>query len=182
MGGSWGSICRRWIKICNATPREIEKIKQEVSNAFKANGLKITIGANKKSVNFLDVTFNLTSGSYKPYMKPNNKLLYVHRQSIHPPALLKNIPDNINKRLSSISSSKEIFDEAIPPYQKALEESGYDYKFTYNTTTKQTTRSKWNRKRNIIWYNPPWNSNVKTNLGKKFLSIVDKCFPKNHPL
>ena len=170
------------LAVCNATPREIEKIKQEVSNVFKANGLKITIDANKKSVNFLDVTFNLASGSYKSYMKPNNKLLYVHRQSNHPPALLKNIPDNINKRLSSISSSKEIFDEAIPPYQKALEESGYDYKFTYNTTTKQTTRSKRNRKRNIIWYNPPWNSNVKTNLGKKFLSIVDKCFPKNHPL
>ena len=170
------------LAVCNATPREIEKIKQEVSNAFKANGLKITINANKKSVNFLDVTFNLANESYKPYMKPNNKLLYVHWQSNHPPALLKNIPDNINKRLSSISSSKEIFDKAIPPYQKALEESGYDYKFTYNTTTKQTTRNKRNRKRNIVWYNPPWNSNVKTNLGKKFLSIGDKCFPKNHPL
>ena len=27
--------------------------------------------------------------SFKPFMKPNNKLLYVHRQSNHPPALLK---------------------------------------------------------------------------------------------
>ena len=67
------------IAACNATPREIEKIKQEVSNAFKANGLKITINANKKSVNFLDITFNLANESYKPYMKPNNRLLYVHR-------------------------------------------------------------------------------------------------------
>jgi len=67
-----------------ATPREIEKIKQEVSHAFKANGLKITIEANKKIIDFLDVTFDLTSSSYKPYMKPNNKLLYVHRQSIIP--------------------------------------------------------------------------------------------------
>ena len=63
------------IAVCRATPREIEKIKQEVSNAFKANGLKITIDANKKIVDFLDVTFDLASGSYKPYMKPNNKLL-----------------------------------------------------------------------------------------------------------
>jgi len=37
----------------------------------------------------------------------------------------------------------------------------------------------WN---SITWYNPPWNSNVKTNLGRKFLLVVDKCFPKNHPL
>jgi len=143
---------------------------------FKSHGLKITIEANKKIVNFLDVTFDLTSGSYKPYMKPNNKLLYVHSQSNHPPALLKNIPDNINKRLTSISSSKEVFDAAITPYQKAIDESGYNFKLTYNPETNQTTRNRKNRKRNITWNNPPWDANVKTNLGKKFLGIVDKCF------
>ena len=85
------------IAVCRATPRE--KIKQEVSNTFKANGLKITIKAKKKKiVDFLDVTFDFASGSFKPYMKPNNKLLYVHRQSNHPPALLTNILLNINKR------------------------------------------------------------------------------------
>ena len=106
------------------------------------------------------------------------------RLNNHPPALLKNIPENINKRLTSISSNKEVFDEAIPPYQKALDESGYTYKLTYNPQPTQTpTRNrKRNRQRNITWYNPPWNSNVKTNLGRKFLNIVDKCFPKNHPL
>ena len=77
------------IAVCRATPREIEKIKQEVSHAFKANGLKITIEANKKIVDFLDVTFDLTSGSYKPYMKPNNRLLYVHRKTNHPPRITK---------------------------------------------------------------------------------------------
>jgi len=168
------------LAVCKAMPREIEKIKQQVTNVFKSNGLKITIEANKKTVNFLDVTFDLTSGTYKPFTKPNNKLLYVHRQSNHPPQLLKNIPENINKRLTSISSSQKVFDEAIPPYQKALNESGYTYKLTYNHQPIQTPRR--NRKRNITWYNPPWNSNVKTNLGKKFLHIVDKCFPKNHPL
>ena len=76
------------IAVCKAEPRE--KTKQEVSNVFKFNGLKITIEANKV-VNFLDVTFDLSSGSYKPYIKPNNKLLYVHRPINHPPALLKNI-------------------------------------------------------------------------------------------
>ena len=68
------------IAVCKATPKEIEKTKQEVSNVFKSNGLKITIDANKNIVNFLDVTFDLTSGSYKPYMKPNNKLSYVTEQ------------------------------------------------------------------------------------------------------
>ncbi len=170
------------IAVCKATPKEIEKTKQEVSNVFKSNGLKITIEANKKTVNFLDVTLDLTSGNYKPYMKPNNKLLYVHRQSNHPPALLKNIPHNINKRLNNISSCKEVFDEAIPPYQKALQESGYDYKLTFNPEVNQKNKRRKNRKRNITWYNPPWNSNVKTCIGKKFLAIIDKCFPPNHRL
>ncbi|KAL9988996.1 hypothetical protein ACROYT_G003499 [Oculina patagonica] len=162
--------------------KEIEKTKQEVSNVFRSNGLKITIDANKKIVNFLDVTFDLSNGSYKPYMKPNNKILYVHRQSNHPPTLLKNIPLNINKRLTNISSSKEVFDESIGPYQQALKESGYDHKLTYNPPPERATGNRRKRTRNITWFNPPFDSNVKTNLGRKFLQIVDKCFPKNHPL
>ena len=168
--------------ICKATPKEIEKIKQEVSQVFKSNGLKIAIDANKKIVNFLDVTFNLTNGSYKPYIKPNNKLSYVHQQSNHPPALLKNIPLNINKRLTNISSSKEVFDESIAPYEKALTESEYTRRLTYSPTQEQAPKNKRKRTRNITWYNPPLDSNVKTNLGRKFLHIVYRCFPKNHPL
>ena len=107
--------------VCKATLKQIEKTKQEITQIFKTNGLKITIEANKKTINFLDVTLDLKSGSYKPFMKPNNKILYVHRQSDHPQALLKNILQNINKRLTSISSSQKVFDDAIPPYQKELD-------------------------------------------------------------
>jgi len=113
-------------------------------------------------------------------MKPNNKLLYVIRQSKHPPALLKNIPENINKRLTSISSSKNVFDAAIPPYQKALDESGYSYKLTYKP--QPTQKHNKNRQRRVIRYNPPWNSNVKTNVGRRFLNIVGRCFPKKSPI
>ena len=95
------------IAVCKATPREIKKTKQEVGNVFKSNGLKITIKANKMIVTFLDVTFDLTSASYRPYMKLNNKLLHVHRPSNHPPTLLKNIPLNIKKWLMNISSSEK---------------------------------------------------------------------------
>ena len=34
----------------------------------------------------------------------------------------------------------------------------------------------------ILWFNPPWNSTVSTNLGKEFLEILDECFPPSHPL
>ena len=39
-----------------------------------------------------------------------------------------------------------------------------------------------NRKRKVIWYNPPWNANVKTNLGRKFINIINRCFPNEHPV
>ena len=29
---------------------------------------------------------------------------------------------------------------------------------------------------------PPFCLNVQTNVGQKFLQLIDKCFPKNHPL
>ena len=129
-----------------ATPREIEKTKQEVSNVFKSNGLKITIKANKMIVTFLDVTFDLTSASYRLYMKLNNKLLHVQRPSNHPPTLLKNIPLNIKKWLMNISSSEKS-NEAIAPYQQALEESGYDYKLKFDPRAKQATRKSKARKK-----------------------------------
>ena len=35
-----------------------------------------------------------------------------------------------------------------------------------------------NRKRKMIWYNPPYNEAVKTNIGQRFLNIIDKLFGK----
>ena len=105
--------------VCKATPREIEKIKQQVSNVFKSNGLKITIEANKKTVNFLDVTFDLTSGTYKPFMKPNNKLLYVHRQSNHPPSTTKEYPGKHQQETDKHLIQPRSFRQSHPPPTKS---------------------------------------------------------------
>ena len=35
------------------------------------------------------------------------------------------------------------------------------------------------RRRKIIWYNPPYNASVSTNIGKQFLKLIDKHFPPN---
>ena len=37
-------------------------------------------------------------------------------------------------------------------------------------------------RRKVIRYNPPWNANVKTNLGRKFINIINRFFPNEHPL
>ena len=38
------------------------------------------------------------------------------------------------------------------------------------------------RCRAVLWYNPPFSSNVKTNVGKKFLSLLRKHFPPSSEL
>ena len=99
----------------NTMPRDTENIKKEICRIFNCNGLRITIEANKKIINFLYVTFDLNNSTYQPYTKPNTTLQYVHRESNHPPITTKNIPASINKRLSSLSSDKASFDKAAPP-------------------------------------------------------------------
>ena len=44
-----------------------DKIRKDIIRTFRENfGLKITITTNLKTVNFLDVTFNLCTGKYQP--------------------------------------------------------------------------------------------------------------------
>ena len=51
---------------------------------------------------FLDITLDLRTAIYKPYKKPNSNLTYIHKQSNHPPSIIKNLPKSINKRLSDL--------------------------------------------------------------------------------
>ena len=39
-----------------------------------------------------------------------------------------------------------------------------------------------NRKRNIIWFNPPYTKSLKTNIGKYFFGLVNKHCPLGHKL
>ena len=131
------------------------------------------------------MTFNLNKGEYKPYSKPGNSHRYVHTESNHPPVIIKRIPQSIESRLSNISSTEEIFNRAKPDYEKALKEAGHNttLKYTPRTTNTQDpfTRNK-NRKRHITWFNPPYSKHVQTNIGKRFLALINLHFPVNHKL
>ena len=35
-------------------------------------------------------------------------------------------------------------------------------------------------KRHMIWFNPPYSANVKINVGKIFMRLADKHFPRHH--
>ena len=80
------------------------------------------------------------------------------------------------------SHPRQCFDNAKTLYQEALNKSGYNYNLSYKESHNETQRSRRNRPRNILWYNPPYSKNVKTNVGKCFLSLIDQHFPKSNPL
>ena len=109
-----------------------DRKRKDITEAFKSLGLKITKEANLKTVNFLDVTPDLSNESYKPYRKPNDNPLYINASSNHPPSILKQLPKNISKRVSGISPSKQIFEQAAPYYNDALKASGYQEKSNSN--------------------------------------------------
>ena len=100
----------------------------------------------------------------------------------HPPNILRNIPESINRRLSDISSDEDVFNEAAPLYQEALPKSGYHYKLEFRPSPQRPSAQKCNRHRNVIWFNPLFNRNVRTNIERVFISLIGKCFPAGHKL
>ena len=73
----------------NTTAQNEHQIKNKICEIFRQNGFKITIKANLKILDFFDVTLDLSSGIYKPYIKPNNSPVYVNASSNHHPSFRK---------------------------------------------------------------------------------------------
>ena len=173
------------LAVSDLNPQGVERIKKKMSAIFRKHRLEITIEANKKRVEFLDIYMDLNKEEYGPFLKPNDTPVYVDAGSNHPPKVLENIPKGINRRLSTISASKEIFDKAAPTYQAALNKSGYKFKLDFeevSISNEDGGKQAKKRKRNIIWFNPPYSRAVMTNVGKTFLQLMDKHFPPGNPL
>ena len=120
-GNNFGLYRDDGLGVMNASARVIENVKKDLCAIFNQFGLKISIEANMKIINFLDVTLNLSTGKYQPYSKPNNVPLCVNNKSNHPPNILRNIPHSTNKRLSQISSDKDSFNNTSAEYQRAID-------------------------------------------------------------
>ena len=112
------------------------------------------IVCNRKSVHYLDSTFNLSNGSYKPYHKPDDETSYIYVKSDHPPSIIKQLPASVERRISDLSSTEEIFNQSKRHYQEALDKSGYKHQLSYKPSPNSVGRRK--RGRKIIWYNPPY--------------------------
>ena len=99
---------------------EVECIRKRIIKIFKDCGLNVTIKMNLKTVIFLDVRFNLVKNTYQPFHQPNSEPVYIHKQSNHPPNILKELPKSRNKSISEISCDKKVFNNAKLTYEKTL--------------------------------------------------------------
>ena len=72
--------------------QEIDRVREKIISIFKNIDFKIKIVTNFTEVDFLGVTFNLENNTYRPYKKPNDKLIkliYIDVSSNHPPQIKK---------------------------------------------------------------------------------------------
>ena len=164
----------------NASGPESERIKKKIIKVFQQYGLNISADTNLVQTDFLDVTFNLKSGKYWPYRKPNDQPLYIHQQSNHPPTIKKQLPSMLAKHLSLLSCNCDEFSKAIPDYVEAMRRSGHPDELEYEKDHNRKPRKA--RKQNIVWFNPPFSKNVKNNIGREFLRLLAKHFPPHHRL
>ena len=163
----------------NMTPRLQDRLRKEVIQCFKDENLQITIETNLTRTDFLDVWLDLHLNKYYPYRKPNDNPVYVHSSSNHPPNILKQIPKMTSQRLSALSCNETEFDKVSPQYEEILKKSGFSEKLVY---VRPSVRSRRRRNRQVLWYNPPFDRQVKSNVGKTFLDLIDRHFPPNHRL
>ena len=72
----------------------MDRLRKKIIALFKEENLSITTDTNLDETDFLDVTFNLKTGKYFPFSKPNNNPLYINYKSNHPPPIIKELPKN----------------------------------------------------------------------------------------
>ena len=95
-----------------------------------------TVISSPCKVDFLDITFNLKNGTYRPYKKPNDLLSDINKSSNHPPQFINQLLKTINERSSRNSSNEEVFNSSKHQCEKALRESGYtDFELKFNKTS-----------------------------------------------
>ena len=112
-------------------------------------------------IDFLDITFNLNNGIYKP----NDGLLYINKSSNNPPQIINQLPKVVTDRLSRNPSNKEVFNTDKGEYEEVLKRSGYS---NISLSFHQSSASHVKRKchHSIIWFNPPCSLAVIKNVAR----------------
>ena len=143
-----------------------KKLRKIFKTLFRKNNLNIIVKCNLKIVDYLDVTLNLSDGSYKPFHKPNSEINYIHRESNHPPSITKQFPLSVESSLSKVSSDEYVFIQAASIHQEALKRAGYNQKLKRNNSDKYNSNN--NNNKDNCYSNDTKNDNNYSNNKFKF--------------
>ena len=120
-------------------PGEMDRLRKDLIKLFKTYGLKIKVSISTDIVEYLDIKFKILERSHRAYKKPNDQIVYVHKDSNHPKPVTKNMVNQVNKRLNLLSCNETVFNQDKHVYQDALERSGYTEKLQYASQRTKTT-------------------------------------------
>ena len=149
-------------------------MRKIIIKIFTEVGFQLKIKSSLKKVQSLDVTFNLITDLYTHLIRKLTAMLYIKTCSDHPPQIIKQLANFINKRLCENSANEQVSNTVKPAYKKALHNSGYKSSFKYSEQINQYNNKK--RTRNTIWFNPSFSQTVRTNVAKTFFRLLDKPF------
>ena len=124
-----------------------EKIKEHLQYLFQQKSLQIIIECNLKVANYLDVTFDLNDGSYRPYRKPNHETHYIHIQSDPPPSMAT-VHRKVLITIIIITKRHHIMGNVSPANEKLTYQKQGE-----NIENIENIRK--NRKSSIIWFKQP---------------------------
>ena len=86
-------------------------------------------------------------------MKPNSVPVYITKNFNHPPQVLKELPKTIKKGISTISSSKQIFNNLKTIYEDTLKKSEFQNKLSYQQNSIQNNNEHQEKKKKKKKYN-----------------------------
>ena len=116
----------------------------------------------------MDVIFNLERNTCRPHKKANDN---INISSNHPPQIIKHFAQTISKNSFRNSSRAKIFQQSKPDYEEALKKRGYKAKLQHMQPNLEQNNAR--RTRKSIWFNLSFSLNVKTNVAKIFVELID---------
>ena len=122
----------------------------------------------------MDVTLKLNDATFWSYRKPENKILYIHVKSNHPPNIIKHVSKTIEKHLFNFSLMKK-FSINQHLLWRLTATAWLPQKLKSNPVNTEI-----HNKRNITWLNSPSSETVFTKIANYFFNLLDNYFPKNH--
>ena len=89
--------------------------------------------------------------------------------------MTKQIPSIVSRRISDISCNKEYFNEVAPAYNSHLK-----LVVSLKILNSRQPPHKGTVTEKFIQLNPPYSVNVKSNIGRIFLRLIDEHFPQQN--